>query len=380
MYAKSTLILCILVFVALLPLAGCGGGDKKATERQQQELRRKQIEEAKDLAARLRKEEPADLRQQLLERVRTMDNICKLQPEYTFIDLGREPDFFWNGTGATYSSKSTDIYVREFRGSLPRTKVARGRHPSFALDKKDIKLIYEKFVLKPNSWDGVVHGIEIAWPYKDKEPILITDDPGTYPYFVDNDRAIVYQIKDEYFYLDEKFNRKKISREKYQELLDKRQKSAACMWKLQDEYNGIRGVWLASADDAYHLLAWPLSSVQILRQIPERCWIYFWSEEDDRGLLKMKPIALPDYTIKADGPIQVGDRFDIYAPRISPLTKENIGYFKEKWKGTLQVSEVGEGEAKATYVTRLSQEVILGNDIAVHATNPDITYTIGPVK
>jgi hypothetical protein len=358
---------------------GCGSGEPTPEELKARQ-RAKEIEDAKQVAGKLRDEKPFDFDQHQKKIVRDPENVCMLMGEFRYMDLGPNPDFYQDGDSAVYHDKWTNLYFRNFNDTSGRVKFHKGgRNPAWNKSSKATKVIYERFRLNPNDWNGVNEGIEMIVPLVSKEPELITKEPGTNPFFVNDDRNIVYRLGDQYILLDDKLERREITREEYTKLVEGRYEMN-CNWKVGSSFEGVSGVWVSSLDDRYHAQVHDPKSFKTLTMVPQNCYIYVWSDTEP-GLVELKPFALPKIKFNPGEAtdIKVGDVLRVYAIKRSPLTDEVIGFYADQWKGNVRVLTLEGEEGTAEYQTRLAQAQLAAGDVVALAADSKTYGTLTKV-
>lgn len=362
-----------LVIVSLLvAISSC----KKDPEYDAKLKRQKEIDEAMEFSKELANAEPFDFQAMQEKIIKEPGNVCRLSAEFLYVDMGQAPDFFYDGSGSTYSDLWTNIYYREFFPEMRKYKLLKGgRNPSWNHSLEMPRIVYELYDYNHRDSTGINKGIKVINVYGDQEVTHITDLPGTKPRFVNEDKNIVFEMQDKYFVVDEFMKVQNVTPEEYQNLIKKPE--SACKWKVVMNYRDLPGIWIQSLDERTYCHLWPSEKIETVEVIPNNCWIYFWGSET-AGIIKPKPIQLKNFVISigsAQG-IQLGDLLDVYDKQISPLTGEVIGYHKDRWKGTLRVIEVQDAKCTAEFQTRLGREGVFISDSAVLTTNPTIMGTI----
>ena len=360
--------LLILVVISTITLFyGCKcGKEELSPEELKRRQREKEIEEAIKLAKKLKEEKPFDFENIQKRIIKNPGNVCRLEAEFIFIEMGENPDFYYDGSGACYADKWTNVYWRDFLNDFRKYKITKnGRNPSWNKNPKEAKVIYEKFYLNPRDWGGVNKGIEVSNIMGEIKPVLITDKPATHPYFVNDDKNIVYQLYGKYYILDENLNEKEITREEYERLVKNRYK-IDCQWKTLTKYRGVEGIWITTPDERYFSLVFPAKNVKTVKIVPNVCWVYFWSPENE-GILKFRAVGIPKFYVQLDKGknLNVGDIVDVFQVRRSPINNKPIGYFKDKWKGSIQVIDKKDNNIICEYQTKIYHEVIEVDDYIV---------------
>jgi hypothetical protein len=365
----------LLVLSVSLLMMTCGRNEPTPEEIRERQ-RQKEIEEAKRLAEQLKQERPFDFDLHQKKAIKDPGNVCRLRGEFLSMDMGPDPDFYWEGNAAVYHDKWTNIYIRIFDQDFARQKVLRGgRNPRWAKSYDAPKIIYERYKLNPRDWGGQNLGIAIQRLFTEADPQIITEEPCTNPYFVNDDKNIVYQAGDRYILMDERMNEREITKAEYERLISERY-TIDCNWDVTPEYNGVEGVWIHTKDNRYHAMVGRASNIRTLRIIPERCMIYFWSE-DKAGIIRLQPFALPQIHLGGGSGIEykVGQILGVYGVARSPLTDEVIGIDENDWRGNVRVISVTEDGAVAEYQTRLHQALFSVGD-AVSPLDDHSTYAM----
>ena len=341
-----------------------GCGDEATTAEELAERQRsKEIEEAKQLAEKLRNEKPMEMDEIQRKIVQDPGNVCKLDGEFRYMDMGPDPDFFWDGSGAAYHDKWTNLYFRDFLHDYVRRKFYKGgRNPSWNKSMDKTKVIFELFKLNPADWGGVNEGIAISSPFDGSEPQVITTDPGSFPFFCNNDTNIIYRLDDKYVLLDEKLEKREITQEEYERLVNERY-SVSCNWKVSMGLEGFDGVWVSSLDDRYHCQVLSGTQIKKVKTVPGSCQIYAWNE-DSPGLITLKQVTLPKIQLSwgTNNGLKVGDSLQVFAVKLSPLTGEEIGFDPNKYRSTIRVVSVEPDSAIAEYQTRLFRTLVSDKD------------------
>ncbi|MBN2054639.1 hypothetical protein JW905_06940 [bacterium] len=368
----ARLILPGMLLAAIL--AACSGGEEQVTESQKKK-REKEIQEAIDLIENIKQEDPFDLKKAQERLIKEPDNVCRIGADCVYIDLGKSPDFFMDGSGGVYADRWATLYYRDFWSDMKKTKLIKGGHnPKWNHQPQTPKVVFERFDLNVREMTGINKGISVIDAVS-LELTNITDLPGKEPMFVNNDENIVFTIEDERYLVDDVMRVKKISEETYSELVKK--PKPQCNWNILLSYRDLEGIWIQSLDERSYCMLWPTENVETVMVIPESCWIYFWNQ-DNAGILKLRSNGFGTFTLDLgtqDG-IRMGDLLDIYEKKVSPLTGEVIGFHSDKWKGTLRVIKVDEESSVAEYHTRLFREPIFKTDAVVLSTDSTVVGSI----
>ncbi len=355
---------------------GCGSGEPSAEEIENQQ-RQKEIIEAKKLAEKLRNEKPFNFEEEQKRLIERPSNVCSLDADFSFMDLGPNPDFFKDGSMAVYHDKWTNIYVRYFSDDMRKVKIAtEGRNPTFNQDLEDPKIVFERFRLNQKDWGGQVLGLTVKKIQPDAEEVQITDEQASKPHFVNEGKRIVYNQDDQYYLIDSSLETQPIDDARYWELIEDRYE-INCDWKVLNYYADIYGVWITDRQEQNFNLLWTTKEKPITYVIPERFWIYFYTEMDS-GILKLRPLALMQLELEggAEKGLQEDDLLDVYAKKVSPLTGEVIGYHEDQWKGTLRVVSVEAEMSIAEYQTRLFEKEVLPQDIYRKRQAPSVSGAV----
>ena len=361
----------IVAIVLVLSLGACSTNDK-SKDVEEREYQRK-LKEARELADKIRKGDIFDEEALVREKLLRPESVCALGADFTSTDFGPSPDFRPDGDAILYSDKSTMIYYYYFP-TRQRFRLAKnGRNPSFgSLPKNpgDQKFIYERYLLKKNSWEGGSAGLmmntEANWLSDAKQ---ITSIPGTEPYLVNDDQFIVYRIDDKWYQLDDKMESKQITKEEYNNLRDSRY-TFENAWTVHPSYHGIQGVWITDLEQKKWCQIRSAKDIRTIKVVPKSYNIYFWGAEIS-GICLIKPADMNRYTVEMDSMegVSLGDLFDIYEKKVSPISHEVIGYDESQYKGTLEVVEILDNKSICEYQTRLYMEGIFAGDIAVFQKN-----------
>ncbi len=354
-------ILNILIFI------GCSSknANNDVSEREYQ----RKLKEAKELADKIRKGDIFDETALIREKILKPSNICNLGADFSSNDFGPSPDFRGDGKSVVFSDKSTTVHYYYFPTRQWFKLGSHGRNPSFGAfheSEEEQKYIFERYILRKNSWQGDPKGIylntEANWL---NDPKLITTIPAVQPYLVDDDKLIVYKRDGGYYQLDDKMKESPITKAEYERLRDSRY-TFENQWKTKNAYRGIEGVWLTDLEEKNWCQIRSAKNIKVIKVIPTTYNIYFMAE-NSVGVCLLKPVETNQYSIQLNAPanVQAGDLFDVYEKEVSPISNEIIGFKRDKFKGTLRVLDVINDKLICEYQTRIYMEGIFAGDAAV---------------
>lgn len=370
-------VVLILHFVLPILLISCSG--EKTADKDKENKRDAEIQEAIKLSEQMKQSDKLDFEKLQQKIVKNPGNVCRLMADFTFINLGENPDFFYDGSGVVYADSLTNVFYRDFGVDMKKFKLLKGgRNPSWNHSLEKPKVVFEVYKVNPRDLTGINHGISVIDVYGTNDIKSITDLPGVNPRFSHDDSSIVFRLENKYYSIDEKMAVTEITKERYDEIV--KVPVNTCDWSVLPSYRDKTGVWLKSADERSYCLVWPATSIDVMFVIPNSCWIYFWSKEN-AGLLKIQPESIRNFELSLgskDG-IAVGDILDVYEKKLSPLTGETIGYYDNKWKGSLRILTVQDASSTAEYQTRIFREPIIPGDAIVNPSNTAVSGSIANV-
>lgn len=364
----------LLAMFLLMLFGGCGKEDS-SKKRDEAEFQKK-LTEAKAVAEKIRSGDIFDEEAIIREKLLSPANVCLFSADFSALDFGPEPEFRGDGDSVVYSDKSGTIHYYFFRDRRRYRVGKEGRNPSFGMYQQDenaVKYIFEHYKLKPNSWEGENVGIVMNTEGKWLDmPIEVTQIPGLHPYLVNQDQTIIFQLENKYYQLDEKLQQSEITEKEYTTLRDSRFPMEN-QWKIMTSYGDIEGVWITDLEEKNWVQLRDLKDISVMKIIPKKYYIYVWSK-DNVGICMIKFDELQQYTIELPQGTSgtIGELFEIYENDISPISKEVIGYKKDKLKGVLRVTSVVGNKAVCEYQTRLFGEGVFKGYAAVNKSNNSI--------
>lgn len=376
---KRSIIRVVIFTVAIAMLYGCKS-KVESDQLKEREYQRK-LAEAQELAKQIREGDLFNENQIIQERIKNPDNVCAFTTSYQAVDFGPDPDFRGDGYAALYNDTGGIVYYFDL-GNRQRYKMWQyGRDPSFGMLLPDgnQKFIYQDYDLVKTD-EGTEKKILGLLMNTDKDwlrpPKNLYEGEASKPYFVNEDRTVIFVEADKYWLLDEQLQKKEITEEEYNQLRDSRF-TYENTWKLMDEYRGKKGIWVTDHAELNWVQLRDTTDLSTIEIMPVSYHIYCWGNEF-AGILELSPTDLPNYSIKLNEGLSasVGELFDVYEKKLSPISQEVIGYKKDQLKGTLRVIKIVEGHLVCEFQTKLYQNGIFKDDAAVSKSNPQ---TIGKI-
>ena len=207
-------------------------------------------------------------------------------------------------------------------------------------------------------------------------PKRIFKGTASHPYLVNKDRNVIFQIEDKYFLLDEELVKQQITQEEFEQLRDGRYVLEQ-NWQIRKEYRGMPGIWITDPAELNWVQLRDTTDLRSILIMPINYSIYCWGKEF-AGLLELIPTDTPYYSISLHNnrTAVVGDLFDVYEKKLSPISQEVIGYKEDKFKGTVRVVKIIDGHLVCEFQTKIYQSGIFKDDAAVSQKNPE---TIGSI-
>jgi hypothetical protein len=364
-----------MVLLGCLVLLGCG--TKDAAEEAAQRDFEKRLQEAQELARQIRDGGLFDEDRIRQQRIQEPDNVCMFSTNYITVDFGPQPDFRADGVAALYNDKNGVIYYYDFAGQQRYKMHQYGQHPTFGALKKDGT---QKYIFQDFEWvktddglhqniNGILMNTEDDWLKPSKK---LYDGPASHPYFVNDDKHVIFKENNQYFMLDENLKKQQITEQEYILKRDSRY-DLRYMWKIETEYRGMKGLWITDLAEKNWVQLRDVSELKTIMVIPTDYALYCWGSEF-AGVIEIIPTELPEYSIKLNtGQAVVGDLFDIYEKRINPINQEVIGYHEDKLKSTLRVVRIIENIYICEFQTKMYMRGIYKDDIAVSRKDSNIT-------
>jgi len=367
----------VFVFFFIVGLMiGCGSGEEKS-ELDEREYQRK-LAEAQELARKIKEGNLFNEDQILLQRIKEPENVCNFTANYIAVDFGPSPDFRGDGMAAIFNDQSGVVYYYDLKSKQRFKLYQMGRDPSFGAyrPENEQKFIFQEYELRKTEKGteehilGLLMNTEKDWL---KPPKRIYSGPAFEPYLVNDDKNVIFKENGKFYLLDEALKKNEITEEEYKQMIASRI-ILQNKWKIEEKYRGIEGLWITDPTEINWVQIRDLTNLNTVKIMPAHFAIYCWSNEFT-GLLEVLPTDIPNFSIKmTEGQTAaVGDLFDIYEKKLSPISQEVIGYNKEKFKGTLRVIKIVEGVLICEFQTKLHLTGIFKDDTAVSQKNPEIT-------
>ncbi|MBN1296278.1 hypothetical protein JXA80_05825 [bacterium] len=365
--------------IALLLLAACGSEEDK-TDVNEREYQRK-LAEAQELARKIKEGDLFNEDQILLGKIRDPGNVCILTSSYIAVDFGPSPDFRGDGLAAIFNDQSGVVYYYDLATKQRFKLFQLARDPSFGVfrsggEQKYIFHDYGIFQVEGGTEErslGILMNTENDWL---KQPKRIYKGPATNTFLVNDDRNVIFKEEGKHYLLDEQLQKNEITEEEYKQLRDSRI-VIDNKWKIANKYKGIPGVWITDPAEINWVQIRDVTGLQTVKVMPSHYAIYCWGQ-DFCGLLEVLPTDVPNFSIRLpqDKNAQVGDLFDVYEKKLSPISQEVIGYESSKYKGTLRVIKIVDGILVCEFQTKLQMTGIFKDDAAVSQKNSDVIGTI----
>jgi hypothetical protein len=328
------------------------------------------LQEAQELAMQIREGSLFDDEAQRKERIMNPENVCMFSTHFWAVDFSADPDFRGDGAAAIYNDSHGIVYYYDLNGKQRYNIYQFAKHPSFGMFQPEGEqaYVFQKFdrVMTEKGREVIVHGIKMNierdWM---SPPKTLYEGNASHPYLVNNDRNVIFIQDDKYFLLDENLQKTQITQQEYSRLRDSRFEMNH-QWQIRGRYRGIPGLWITDMNEKNWVMIRPISELETVKIIPGHYSIYYWGNELV-GVFELVPGDLQQFSVKLDDnhEASVGELFDIYEKRVSPISQEVIGYDKEKYKGTLRIVDVIEGYYICEYQTRIYLQGIYKDDIAV---------------
>lgn len=368
-----------IVLSIICLLAGCGSGEQKS-EIEEREYQRK-LAEAQELARKIKEGDLFNEDQIILSQIREPDNVCTLTSNYIAVDFGPSPDFRNDGMAAVFNDKSGVVYYYDLATKQRFKLFQMGQDPSFGMYRPngEQKFIFQEYELRKTDQGtdinilGLLMNNENDWL---KPPKQIYAGPASKPFLVNEDKNVIFKEEGKFYLLDEQLEKNEITEEEYNQKRDSRV-VLDNRWKLMEEYKGIPGIWVTDLAEINWVQLRDTEQLQTVKVMPAHYAIYCWSNEFT-GLLEVIPTDIPNFSIQlAEGKTAaVGDLFDVYEKKLSPISQEVIGYDETKYKGTLRVIKVVENIYICEFQTKLYLTGIFKDDAVVSQKNASISGSI----
>jgi len=183
-------------------------------------------------------------------------------------------------------------------------------------------------------------------------------------------------VNDRFFELDENLEKREITEQEYIQLRDSRFEMRQ-QWKIATEYKGLKGLWITDPSERNWNMIRDLVNLETTRVIPSYYSIYCWGAEF-AGILEIIPTDLPSFSIRLNDNLtaDVGDLFDVYEKQVSPISQEVIGFYEDKYKGTLRVVRIVQGHLICEFQTKMYLSGVFKDDAAVSQKNKSIIGAI----
>ncbi len=363
---KRIRVITIVMFTIIF-FVGCKSDDYP-DEMAQREFEQR-LQAAQELARQIREGGMFDEDAIRKEKIVNPDNICSFTIHYWAVDFGANPEFRLDGQVAIYDSQGI-IYYYDLIGKQRYNIFQFGRHPSFGMFQEEglQRYVFQQFdrVMTERGRETIIRGLkmntEATWM---QPPKTLYEGNASNPYLVNDDKNVIFKKDNQHYLLDENLRKSEISQDEYVQLRDSRYHYKN-QWKVKDQYRGIKGLWITDLNEKNWLMMRKMEEMETVIIIPENYSIYYWGSEL-AGVFEIIPTETQKFSIKLDNNMtaSVGDLFDVYEKRISPISQEVIGYDQERFKGTLRVVDIIDGYYICEYQTRIHMQGMFKDDIAV---------------
>ncbi|HPQ38942.1 MAG TPA: hypothetical protein PLV45_01085 [bacterium] len=347
---------------------------------EEREYQRK-LAEAQELARKIKEGDLFNEDQILLSQIREPDNVCTLTANYIAVDFGPSPDFRGDGLAALFNDTSGVVYYYDLMTKQRYKLFQLGQDPSFGAFRPDgeQKFVFQEYELRIGEEGTEIHilgllmNTETDWL---KPPKQIYQGPASEPFLVNDDQNVIFKEADAFYKLDGELNKHEITEEEYKQLRDSRY-ILDNRWKVVREYKGLKGLWITDPAEINWVQIRDTKDLKTIKIMPAHYAVYCWSNEFT-GLLEILPSDVPNFSIRLqDGQsAAVGDLFDVFEKKLSPISQEVIGYDQNKYKGSLRVIKIVDDILICEFQTKLYLTGIFKDDAAVSQKNSSVTGSI----